>query len=198
MAFTHARLRRPAGDGAVALHCAEAPPLAPPEKHPSSLASSQLAAHEQPSLPQRPAGLSCLTSRGRQAAAFSPPRWLPHGRRQSEQRRARAYCPVHPPPAAPEFNHFVLAQLFRPITYFDAPTTRANWTETFLPALKRPLPTSRGGWRGLRRLWWWTGCLDSSYDYGHRGQREPRVRTRPRLMIWGVNRGRFCQCQEDD
>ena len=52
------------------LHCAEAPPLAPPEKHPSSLASSQLAAHEQPSLPQRPAGLSCLTSRGRQAAAF--------------------------------------------------------------------------------------------------------------------------------
>ena len=53
-----------------------------------------------------------------------------------------------------------------------------------------------GGWRGLRWLWWW--CLDSSYDYGHRGQREPRVRTRPRLMIWGVNRGRFCQCQEDD
>ena len=108
MAFTHARLRRPAGDGAVALHCAEAPPLAPPEKHPSSLASSQLAAHEQPSLPQRPAGLSCLTSRGRQAAAFSPPRWLPHGRRQSEQRRARAYCPVHPPPAAPELNHLFL------------------------------------------------------------------------------------------
>ena len=32
MAFTHARLRRPARDGVVAaLHCAEAPPLAPPE-----------------------------------------------------------------------------------------------------------------------------------------------------------------------
>ena len=80
----------------------------------------------------------------------------------------------------------------RSLPYFDASTTRANWTETFLPALKRPLPTSRGGWRGLRRLWWWTGCLDSSYDYGHRGQREPRVRTRPRLIVWGsVDGGRF-------
>ena len=71
----------------------------------------------------------------------------------------------------------------RSLPYFDASTTRANWTETFLPALKLPLPTSRGGWRGLRWLWWW--CLDSSYDYGHRGQREPRVRTRPRLIVWG-------------
>ena len=79
----------------------------------------------------------------------------------------------------------------RSLPYFDASTTRANWTETFLPALKRPLPTSRGGWRGLRWLWWW--CLDSSYDYGHRGQREPRVRTRPRLIVWGsVDGSRFC------
>ena len=45
------------------LHCAEAPPLAPPEKHPSSLASSQLAAHEG----SRP------NPSGRRACLVSPP-----------------------------------------------------------------------------------------------------------------------------
>lgn len=58
---------------------------------------------------------------------FSPPSWLPHGRRQSEQRRARAYCPVHPPPAAPELNHFVLAHAQNLLRY-----SRATHVLTYL------------------------------------------------------------------
>ena len=154
---------------------------------------------QQPSQPQRPAGLSCLTSCGRQAAAFFPRRVgcpTAGGSQSNGAHALTARCTLLRPRQSS--THFVLAHAPKPsdtliiLTYFDAPTTRANWTETFLPALKRPLPTSRGGWRGLRRLWWWTGCLDSSYDYGHRGQREPRVRTRPRLIVWGsVDGGRF-------
>ena len=140
---------------------------------------------------------------GRRACLVSPPvggKLLPFPRRvgcptaggsQSNGAHARtARCTLLRPRQSSTI--LFLLRIKGPITYFDAPTTRANWTETFLPALKRPLPTSRGGWRGLRRLWWWTGCLDSSYDYGHRGQREPRVRTRPRLIVWGsVDGGRF-------
>ena len=112
---------------------------------------------QQPSQPQRPAGLSCLTSCGRQAAAFSPPRWLPHGRRQSEQRRARAYSPVHPPPAASRAQTSLFSLTLKTLLdthVLDAPTTRANWTEILLPALRRPLPTSLGGWRGLEGAAW--------------------------------------------
>ena len=141
---------------------------------------------------------------GRRACLVSPPvggKLLPFPRRvgcptaggsQSNGAHARtARCTLLRPRQSS--THFELqkpSDTLIKLTYFDAPTTRANWTETFLPALKRPLPTSRGGWRGLRWLWWW--CLDSSYDYGHRGQREPRVRTRPRLIVWGsVDGGRF-------
>ena len=111
---------------------------------------------------------------GRRACLVSPPvggKLLPFPRRvgcptaggsQSNGAHARtARCTLLRPRQSSTIL-FLLATS-RPITYFDAPTTRANWTETFLPALKRPLPTSRGGWRGLRWLWWW--CLDSSYDY---------------------------------
>ena len=136
---------------------------------------------QQPSQPQRPAGLSCLTSCGRQAAAFFPRRVgcpTAGGSQSNGAHALTARCTLLRPP---ELNHFCSCSRSKLLilTYFDAPTTRANWTETFLPALKRPLPTSRGGWRGLRWLWWW--FLHSSYDYGHRRQREPRVRTRPRF-----------------
>ena len=140
---------------------------------------------------------------GRRACLVSPPvggKLLPFPAALAAPRQAavRATARTRVLPGAPSSGR-ARAQPFscsssrvRSLPYFDASTTRANWTETFLPALKRPLPTSRGGWRGLRRLWWWTGCLDSSCDYGHRGQREPRVRTRPRLIAWGsVDGGRF-------
>jgi len=136
---------------------------------------------------------------GRRACLVSPPvggKLLPFPAALAAPRQAavRATARTRVLPGAPSSGR---ARAFscssshvRLLPYFDASTTRANWTETFLPALKRPLPTSRGGWRGLRWLWWW--CLDSSYDYGHRGQREPRVRTRPRLIVWGsVDGGRF-------
>ena len=150
---------------------------------------------------------------GRRACLVSPPvggkllPFFPAELAAPRQAAVRATARTRLLPGAPSSGRaraqpilfFVMITLQKPsdtliiLTYFDAPTTRANWTETFLPALKRPLPTSRGGWRGLRRLWWWTGCLDSSYDYGHRGQREPRVRTRPRLIVWGsVDGSRFC------
>ena len=141
---------------------------------------------------------------GRRACLVSPPvggkllPFFPAELAAPRQAAVRATARTRVLPGAPSSGR-ARAQPFcscssshvRSLTYFDAPTTRANWTETFLPALKRPLPTSRGGWRGLRWLWWW--CLDSSYDYGHRGQREPRVRTRPRLIVWGsVDGSRFC------
>ena len=196
----HARLRRPARDGAVALHCAEAPPLAPPEKHPSSLASSQLAAHAA-AVPTPAAGGLVLSHLLWEASCCLFPAALAAPRQAAVRATARTRLLPGAPSSgrarAQPILFFVMITLQKPsdtliiLTYFDAPTTRANWTETFLPALKRPLPTSRGGWRGLRWLWWW--CLDSSYDYGHRGQREPRVRTRPRLIVWGsVDGSRFC------
>ena len=70
---------------------------------------------------------------------FSPPSWLPHGRRQSEQRRARAYCPVHPPPAAPELNHFVLAHAQNLLRYSRTWTSAlAAWRATSAPSAVAP------------------------------------------------------------
>ena len=120
---------------------------------------------------------------GRRACLVSPPvggkllPFFPAELAAPRQAAVRATARTRLLPGAPSSGRaraqpilfFVMITLQKPsdtliiLTYFDAPTTRANWTETFLPALKRPLPTSRGGWRGLRWLWWW--CLDSSYDY---------------------------------
>ena len=161
MAFTHARLRRPARDGGVALHCAEAPPLAPPEstrRHWSHASLRRMTA-----VPTPAAGGLVLSHLLWEASCclFSPPSWLPHGRRQSEQRRARAYCPVQPPSAASRAQTSLFSLTLKTLldthvldASLDAPTTRANWTEILLPALKRPLPTSLGGWRGLEGAAW--------------------------------------------
>ena len=93
------------------LHCAEAPPLAPPEKHPSSLASSQLAAHEG-SRPNPSGRRACLVSppvggkllpffpaelaAPRQAAvrATARTRLLP-GAPSSGRARAQPFCSCH-------------------------------------------------------------------------------------------------------
>ena len=73
---------------------------------------------------------------------FSPPSWLPHGRRQSEQRRARAYCPVHPPPAAPELNHFVLAHAQNLLRYSRTWTSAlAAWRATSAPTQRAYYPS---------------------------------------------------------
>ena len=138
------------------LHCAEAPPLAPPEKHPSSLASSQLAAHEG----SRP------NPSGRRACLVSPPvggkllPFFPAELAAPRQAAVRATARTRLLPGAPSSGRaraqpiLFFAHAPKPsdtliiLTYFDAPTTRANWTGTFLPALKRPLPTSRGGLEG--------------------------------------------------
>ena len=116
----------------------------------------------------------------------------PTCRRQSEQRRARAYCPVHPPPAAPELNHLAAHHL----TSDHSRTLTLQRLAQIGPRHSSPhsndLSLRLGGAGGGSDGYGGGTRLDSSYDYGHRGQREPRVRTRPRLIVWGsVDGGRF-------
>ena len=152
-----ARLRRPAGDGAVALSTALRLRLSRRRKSTRRHWPRASLRRMKAAVPPPAAGGLVLSHLLWEASCCLFPAALAAPR----QAAVRATARTRVLPGAPSSGRLQSTSLFSltlktllDTHVLDAPTTRANWTEILLPALRRPLPTSLGGWRGLEGAAW--------------------------------------------